>query len=75
MYLAIHLSRTYLWSGPLCIQAVDTAVLLDGCLFDKCYAGKEGGGLLHEFGRMSMVDSLFYNNTAGSENTEGGEGG
>lgn len=61
--------------GCFCFQTNQTALVLEGCMFDTCYGGKEGGGLLHEFGRLSIVDSLFYNNTAGSGNEEGGEGG
>lgn len=57
-------------------QAVEeSAVLLDGCLFDTCYAGKKGGGLLQEDGQMSIANSLFFKNRAGSNNKEGGEGG
>lgn len=56
-----------------CFQARDTAVLIDGCLFEDCYAGKEAGGVFQDAGRMSVVGSLFYNNTAGSNNTDGGE--
>lgn len=54
---------------------MDTAILVDGCLFDSCYAGSEGGGVYHVSGQMSVVDSIFYNNTAGSNNVDAGEGG
>ncbi|CAB1104673.1 unnamed protein product [Ectocarpus sp. CCAP 1310/34] len=61
------------------IAAKDSTVLVEGCLFDTCYASKKGGGLLHESGQLSVVGSLFYNNSAGSDNQESkdeiGEGG
>ncbi|CAM9574874.1 unnamed protein product, partial [Ectocarpus sp. 12 AP-2014] len=61
------------------IAAKDSTVLVEGCLFDTCYASKKGGGLLQESGQLSVVGSLFYNNTAGSNNEESedaiGEGG
>ncbi|CBJ32402.1 adhesin-like protein [Ectocarpus siliculosus] len=63
------------WSG----EAKDSTVLVEGCLFDTCYASKKGGGLIQESGQLSVVGSLFYNNTAGSNNEESedaiGEGG
>lgn len=54
-------------------QVEFTNVLVDGCLFEKCYASKKGGGLHQGIGQMTVVDSLFYNNTAGSGNKEAGE--
>ncbi|CAN0448965.1 unnamed protein product, partial [Ectocarpus sp. 8 AP-2014] len=61
------------------IAAKDSTVLVEGCLFDTCYASKKGGGLLQESGQLSVVGSLFYNNTAGSDNQDSedpiGEGG
>lgn len=54
-------------------QAKDSTVLVEGCLFDTCYASKKGGGLLQESGQLSVVGTLFYNNTAGSNNVESGE--
>ncbi|CBJ33129.1 asn/thr-rich large protein family protein [Ectocarpus siliculosus] len=61
------------------IAAKDSTVLVEGCLFDTCYASKKGGGLLQESGQLSVVGSLFFNNTAGSDNQDSedaiGEGG
>jgi len=62
------------WFG-LAPQVVDSDVLIDGCLFDDCYASKKGGGFHQEDGRASIVNSLFCNNTAGSINLEKGETG
>ena len=47
-------------------------MLIDGCLFDDCYASEKGGGFHLEGGQISVVNSLFYNNTAGSVNEERG---
>ncbi len=55
------------------LQVENTDVLVDGCLFDSCYASKKGGGFHQEDGYISVVDSLFYNNVAGSTNEEAGE--
>ncbi|CAN0082894.1 unnamed protein product, partial [Ectocarpus sp. 8 AP-2014] len=56
-----------------------TDVLVDGCLFEKCFASKKGGGMHQWMGQISVLDSVFYNNTAGSANREDddeiGEGG
>ncbi|CAM9462085.1 unnamed protein product, partial [Ectocarpus sp. 12 AP-2014] len=56
-----------------------TDVLVDGCLFEKCFASKKGGGMHQWMGKISVLDSVFYNNTAGSANREDddeiGEGG
>ncbi|CAN0356022.1 unnamed protein product, partial [Ectocarpus sp. 12 AP-2014] len=56
-----------------------TDVLVDGCLFEKCFASKKGGGMHQGIGQISVLDSVFYNNTAGSANIEDddeiGEGG
>ncbi|CAM9587167.1 unnamed protein product [Ectocarpus fasciculatus] len=61
------------------IAAKESTVLVEGCLFDTCYASKKGGGLLQESGQLTVVGTLFYNNTAGSDNVESeeaiGEGG
>ncbi|CBJ33130.1 polymorphic outer membrane protein [Ectocarpus siliculosus] len=63
------------WSG----EAKDSTVLVEGCLFDTRYASKKGGGLLQKSGQLSVVGSLFYNKTAGSDNEDSkdpiGEGG
>ncbi|CBJ26637.1 adhesin-like protein [Ectocarpus siliculosus] len=61
------------------IGAEFTDVLVDGCLFEKCFASKKGGGMHQGIGQISVLDSVFYNNTAGSTNIEDddeiGEGG
>ena len=46
---------------------------VDGCLFDDNYASKKGGGMHMGNGQVSVVDSLFFNNLAGSNNKESGE--
>lgn len=58
---------------PSVSQVLETDVLVDGCLFDDCYASKKGGGFHQEDGYVSILNSLFYNNTAGSGNEEFGE--
>lgn len=50
-------------------------MLIEGCLFDDCYASEKGGGIHQDDGRLSIVNSLFFNNTAGSSNEEKGEAG
>jgi len=55
------------------LQVESTNVLIDGCLFDSCYASKKGGGFHQEDGYVSVINSLFYNNVAGSTNEEAGE--
>ena len=46
---------------------------VDGCLFDDNYARKKGGGVHVGKGQVSVVDSLFFNNLAGSDNVESDE--
>ena len=46
---------------------------VDGCLFNDNYASKKGGGVHVGKGQVSVVDSLFFNNLAGSDNVESGE--
>lgn len=70
---ACPLSRILARSLFFGAQVEFTNVLIDGCLFEKCYASKKGGGLHQGIGQMTVVDSLFYNNTAGSGNSEAGE--
>lgn len=48
-------------------------MLLDGCLFDGCYASKKGGGVHQGIGQVTVLDSLFYENIAGSDNVEDGK--
>lgn len=48
-------------------------VLVDGCLFEGCYAKKKGGGASQLNGNMSVLGSVFYGNVAGGENIENGE--
>lgn len=55
------------------VKSTDSDVLIDGCLFEACYANGEGGGMFHSTGSMSVVGSMFYNNTAGGDNAEDGE--
>lgn len=57
----------------MCVQAEFTNILIDGCLFEKCYAAKKGGGMHQGIGQITVLDSLFFNNTAGSNNVEAGE--
>ena len=45
---------------------------VDGCLFDDNYASMKGGGVHVGNGQVSVVDSLFFNNLAGSDNVESG---
>lgn len=54
-------------------QAELSKVLVDGCLFEECYAKRKGGGVAHKNGNMSVVNSVFYGNRAGGENIEHGE--
>ena len=54
-------------------QAVDTDILIDGCLFEDSYASNEGGGLHHGTGQLSVLRSVFYNSSAGNGNIEDGE--
>ena len=54
-------------------QAENTSILIDGCLFEDCYAGKKGGGMHQGVGQISVLNSVFYNNRAGSNNVEDGE--
>lgn len=53
-------------------EAADLVVR--GCLFEECYASKKGGGV-HQGGggKMSLLHSVFFNNSAGSINVEDGE--
>ena len=50
-------------------------MLIDGTLFSDCYASKKGGGFHQEDGYVSVVNSSFYNNTAGTGNEKAGEKG
>lgn len=54
-------------------QAELSKVIVDGCLFEECYAKRKGGGVAHKNGNMSVVSSVFYGNRAGGENIEHGE--
>lgn len=54
------------------VQAEHTNILIDGCLFEANYASQKGGGMHQGVGQVSLVDSLFYDNVAGSENVEDG---
>lgn len=56
-------------------QGEATDLVVHGCLFEECYASKKGGGL-HQGGggKMSLLRSVFFNNSAGSVNIEDGEG-
>jgi len=55
------------------VQCVHTNLSINGCLFDDNYANSKGGGVHIGVGRVSVVDSLFFNNSAGSHNAESGE--
>ncbi|CAN0138387.1 unnamed protein product, partial [Pylaiella littoralis] len=63
--------------GGVAVEFSD--VMIEGSLFDSCYASKKGGGFHQGQGQTSVVDSLFYNSSAGSDNViaeeEIGEGG
>lgn len=48
-------------------------MLVEGCLFDECYAKRKGGGVSHKNGNMSVLGSVFYGNRAGGKNIEHGE--
>lgn len=48
-------------------------MLVDGCLFERCYAKRKGGGASLKNGNMSVLDSVFYNNSAGGDNIEHGK--
>lgn len=58
----------------VCAQTEFTNILIDGCLFEKCYASNKGGGMHQGVGQITVLDSVFFNNTAGSNNAEAGEG-
>ena len=58
---------------PSLSQCDSTALYLDGCLFDDNYANNKGGGVIIDEGQVSIVNSLFFNNLAGSDNVEFGE--
>eukprot|EP00752_Nemacystus_decipiens_P007772 g6941.t1 len=61
------------------IGVENTDVLIDGTLFNDCYASKRGGGFHQEDGYISVMNSAFHDNIAGSSNEEAedpvGEGG
>ena len=46
---------------------------IDGCLFNGNYASKKGGGVHTGNGQVSVVDSLFFSNVAGSHNVDDGK--
>ena len=48
-------------------------MFIDGCLFNDNYASKKGAGVQVGIGQVSIVNSLFFDNTAGSDNVESGE--
>lgn len=55
-------------------QSNDTDTFIFGCLFEDCYAGKKGGGMTKRAGgKMSVLQSGFYNNSAGSDSVKDGE--
>lgn len=62
------------WFGLGFGQVETSDVLIDGCLFEDCYASKKGGGFHQEDGHVSVINSLFYNSTVGSVNEESGAG-
>ena len=55
------------------VQCEYSNLYINGCLFDDNYANKKGGGVHIGVGRVSVMDSLFSNNSAGSNNVENGE--
>ncbi len=61
-------------SGLVFGQVETSDVLIDGCLFQDCYASKKGGGFHQEDGHVSVINSLFYNSTVGRANEESGAG-
>ena len=48
-------------------------MFIDGWLFNDNYASKKGAGVQVDIGQVSIVNSLFFNNVAGSGNYESGE--
>ena len=54
-------------------QAKDSDVLVDGCLFEGNYANNKGGAIHHENKHISVIGSVFYNNSVGSESEEESE--
>ena len=54
-------------------QAKDSDVLVDGCLFEGNYANDKGGAINHEDKHISVLGSVFYNNSVGSESKEESE--
>lgn len=54
-------------------QALYTNILIDGCLFEDCYASRKGGGMHQGVGQTSVLGSVFYNSSAGSNNEKDGE--
>lgn len=50
-----------------------TAILVDSCLLEDCYAGAKGGALVQEGGNISVLNSTFHNNSVGSSDADDGE--
>ena len=65
--------RNSLWSVFPLPQSEYTRVSIDGSLFNENYARNNGGGVHMGNGQVSVVDSLFFNNVAGSSNVDDGE--
>eukprot|EP00904_Undaria_pinnatifida_P010820 jgi/Undpi1/6869/HiC_scaffold_21.g09345.m1 len=55
------------------INADLSEVLIDSCLFEGGYAQNKGAGISHGNGNMSVLRSVFYNNTAGGNNIDSEE--
>lgn len=52
-----------------------TDVMVDSCMFEQCYASKKGGALHQGVGQITVLNSVFFENVAGSDNDESGERG
>ncbi|CAM9791978.1 unnamed protein product, partial [Ascophyllum nodosum] len=55
------------------IACENTRLSINSSLFDDNYASKKGGGVDAGRGNVSVVDSIFFNNLAGSDNVESEE--
>lgn len=47
--------------------------MVERCLFDGGYAQNQGAGISQKNGNTSVINSVFYNNTAGGKNIDEGE--
>lgn len=54
-----HLFRRQSWSSNL---------LVESCVFEECFAAKKGGAIQHSIGGVTVANSTFWKNSAGSGN-------